>query len=57
MEEVSPIRGIDGLFQELVDLIEIFQIGPKLVQMILSWGLRKQKPLFRPKARNHKKPS
>ena len=46
MEEASPNRGIDGLFQELFDLIEIFQVGPKLVQMIPSWGLRKQKPLF-----------
>ena len=46
MEEAFPIRGIDGLFQELFDLIEIFQTRPKLVQMISRWGSRKQKPLF-----------
>ena len=52
MEVAPPIRGIDGLFQELFDLIEI-----TLVQMIPNWGLHKQKPHFRSKARNHKRPS
>ena len=34
MEDAPPIRGIDGLFQVLLDLIEVFKIGlsaPKLV--------------------------
>ena len=34
MEDAPPIRGIDGLFQGLFDLSEMFKIGfsaPKLV--------------------------
>ena len=34
MEDAPPIRGIDGLFQGLFDLIEVFKLGisaPKLV--------------------------
>ena len=56
MEIAPPIRGVDGLFQESSDLIEIFKIEfspSKLDPDDVKLGNRKKEPPFPRKARKH----